>query len=119
MTATATRADDVRTWVDLAALSGVIVNISIETLGVEDMDDVRSIERGSMDEIFCRLWPEDDDTERLEHLLAEAECETIMAETFAWLASHEGRTFCERETQRLAVLARENVKRAREMADAS
>jgi hypothetical protein len=109
------RAEEIRRYVELDALTTVIANLALETVGIET-------DAFDMDASTYALWPADqgDYEEQIGWQLAQAEASALTARIFAFLASDEGRAFCSSQAIHQAQIAEEFAQRTRAMmADAS
>lgn len=117
--ATRTRADDVRRFVELEGLSTLVADLAAG-FGVGDeshSDALREVmwdtlmvtdgtTNGELHELVERLWPEGQD-ETAEKQIALAEAHALEAQMFAWLGTDEARA-------EFAGLARDAARRAEE-----
>ena len=110
--ATQIRAEEIRRYVELDALTTVIANLALEAVGIEEVDALRGL--GSS--VYV-LWPADqgDYEEQIGWQLAQAESSALTARIFAFLASDEGRAFCSSQAIHQAQIAEEFVQRTRAM----
>jgi hypothetical protein len=106
-TATPTRPEMVRRYVELSALETVGSNIAIEVTG-NDWD-------ATSQELLDKLFPADSGYEETaEWNLAETESTMLAARVFGFLASEAGRAFCLEEATRLGEIVENHARETRE-----
>ncbi|HZS25359.1 MAG TPA: hypothetical protein VFA30_10285 [Gaiellaceae bacterium] len=117
---TITQADELEQYTELDALgvflSSLVCEVNDAAHGVAsfnvswdglDVVDPRNGKSGS--DLYAALFPSDGADETAEWRFAAARSDTLVARLYGWLASAEGRAFCERQALYFMGLARRDT----------
>ena len=125
-TAEVTREQRVNDYCVLDAIAMIATNVILEDEGLhlvreslgDDVSDLQELTREITSERWGRLWPDDEQLDRLEPRPADIRAQLLASALCSWLASDDGREALLEEARRLAAAASRNTRTLGSLVDA-